>query len=113
MEIEKKIEWLKPERIEKLYTRNKSVFGINRLMVIGIGKNGLDCVLNCKHIIEKRFGSDDKKVRFLGIAEESMFGGLSFEGTTLTEDECFRIVPDESIYRYLNNPARLPQYALS
>ena len=62
MEIEKKIEWLKPERVLKLTNQYKSLFGINRLFVIGLGKNGVDCALRCKHITEKRFGTDDKKV---------------------------------------------------
>ncbi len=113
MEIEKKIEWLKPERVLKLIEDHKSVFGINRMFIIGIGKNGVDCALQCKHITEKRFGNDPKKVRFLGIAEDKYLADASCEGTVLTEDECLPIVPDEAIYKYLNNPARLPQYALS
>ena len=112
MEIEKKIEWLKPERIQKLYAGHKSIFGINRMLVIGIGKNGVDCVLRCKHITEKRFGSDVSKMRFLAIGEEKLLEESSCMGSVLAEDEKLSIAPDESIYKYLNNPARLPQYAL-
>lgn len=38
MNIEQKMEWLRPERIQKLYDGQKSPFGMNRLFVIGIGK---------------------------------------------------------------------------
>jgi len=112
MEIERKIEWLKPERVMKLTNVNKSLFGMNRLFVIGIGKNGVDCALQCKHITEKRFGTDDKKVRFLGIAEDSYLEAASCKGSVLSEGEKLPIIPDEAIYKYLNNPGRLPQYAL-
>lgn len=113
MDIEKKIEWLKPERVLKLTKEHKSVFGMNRLFIIGIGKNGVDCALQCKHITEKRFGSDPKKVRFLGIAEDKYLDSASCEGTFLLSEEQLPIIPEEAIYKYLNNPARLPQYALS
>lgn len=113
MEIEKKIEWLKPERILKLTDQYKSTFGLNRLLIIGIGKNGVDCALRCKHITEKRFGADHKKVRYIGIAEDKYLDTASCEGTVLDENERLDIVPEEAIYKYLNNPARLPQYALS
>lgn len=113
MEIEKKIEWLKPERVMKLVDSNKSPFGMNRLFIIGLGKNGVDCALRCKHITEKRFGTDDKKVRFLCSAEDKYLEAATCEGTILTEDEQIPIVPDEAIYKYLNNPARLPQSAVS
>lgn len=111
MEIEKKIAWLMPERVMKLTDKFKSLFGINRLFVIGLGKNGVDCALRCKHITEKRFGTDDKKVRFLGIAEDKYLESASCEGTALSAIECIPVVPEEAIYKYLNNPARLPQYA--
>lgn len=112
LEIEKKIEWLKPERIQKLYDGHKSIFGINRLLIVGVGKNGVDCVLRCKHITEKRFGTDSAKVRYLGIAEDKLLDASSCIGTTLAADERLPIAADEAIYKYLNNPARLPQYAL-
>lgn len=113
MEIEKKIEWLKPERILKLTGEHKNLFGINRMLIIGLGKNGVDCALQCKHITAKRFGSDLKRMRFLGIAEDKYLASASCEGTALSADEQIPVVPEEAIYKYLNNPGRLPQYALS
>ncbi len=113
MEIESRIGWLTPERVMKLTDRHKSMFGINRLFVIGLGKNGVDCALQCKHITEKRFGTDEKKVRFLCIAEDKYLAEAGCEGTVLTESEQIPIVPEEAIYKYLNNPARLPQAAVS
>ncbi len=113
MEIEQKIEWLKPERVMKLTNEYKSLFGMNRLFIIGLGKNGVDCALQCKHITEKRFGTDPKKVRFLAVAEDKYLDGVSCEGTVFGEGECLPIIPEEAIYKYLNNPARLPQSAVS
>ena len=113
MEIEKQIEWLKPERIEKLCDTEKSIFGINRMLIIGIGKNGVDCVLRCKHITERRFGTDTTKMRYLGIGESRLLDEAECFGSRLADDEKLSIVPEDSIYKYLNNPARLPQYALS
>ncbi len=113
MEIENKIEWLKPERVLKLTGKHKSIFGINRMFIIGLGKNGVDCALRCKHLTEKRFGTDDKKVRFLGIAEDRYLDSASCAGSVLTEEEQIPVVPEEAIYKYLNNPARLPQAAVS
>ena len=98
MEIEKKIEWLKPERILKLYNGQKSIFGINRLLVVGVGKNGVDCVLRCKHITEKRFGTDSTKVRYLGIGEEKQIESLSCFGTTLADNEKLSIAATYSIH---------------
>ncbi len=112
MEIEKRIEWLMPERIQKLCADHKSQFGFNRLFIIGIGKNGVDCVMQCKHITECRFGSDPKTVRYLAIGEDKLLQASEYEGTVLNDDECIPIVPEEAIYKYLNNPAKLPQYAL-
>ncbi len=112
MEFANKIEWLKPERIQKLCAQHKSQFGFNRLFIIGVGKNGIDCVLNCKHLTERRFGTDNKIVRYLGIAEESLIKSSDCEGTRLNDDEIISIVPEDAIYKYLNNPAKLPQFAL-
>lgn len=112
MEIEDQIEWLKPERIEKLCGSEKNIFGINRMLIIGIGKNGVDCVLRCKHITERRFGTDGTKMRFLGIGESGLLDSSECYGSRLADDEKLSIVPEDSIYKYLNNPARLPQYAL-
>lgn len=113
MEIETKIDWLKPERVLKLTENHKSIFGMNRLFIIGLGKNGVDCALRCKHITEKRFGTDDKKVRFLAIAEDKYLNAAECEGSVFTQEEQIPIVPEEAIYKYLNNPARLPQAAVS
>lgn len=113
MEIEQKIEWLKPERIQKLYDGRKSPFGMNRLFVIGIGKHGVDCALRCMHLTEKRFGSDPKKVRFLFIGEQKQLESASFEGSVPADGYTLPIVPEDAIYKYLNNPAKLPEYALS
>ena len=112
MEIEKKTAWLKPERILKLNGAGKNRFGMNRLFIIGVGKNGVDCLLHCKHLTEKRFGTDAQKVRYLGIAEDSVLEAAQYHGSALEEGETVPIVPEDAIYKYLNNPGRLPQYAL-
>lgn len=113
MEIEQKIAWLRPERIQKLYEGQKSSFGMNRLYIIGVGKNGTDCVLRCIHNTSRRFGLDPKKVRFLCIGEEKQLGAASFEGSVPTDGDVLPIAPEDSIYKYLNNPAKLPDSALS
>lgn len=112
MEIEKKIEWLKPERIQKLYGGHKNLFGINRMLIVGIGRNGVDCMLQCKHLTERRFGTDTKKMRYLAIAEDKLLEAAECFGTKAAADEQIPIVPEEAIYKYLNNPARLPQCAM-
>ncbi len=112
VEIEKRIEWLMPERIQKLCKDQKSQFGFNRLFIIGIGKNGVDCLMQCKHITERRFGSDPKVVRYLAIGEDKLLQSAELEGSVLSENECIPIVPEDAIYKYLNNPAKLPQHAL-
>ena len=111
MEIEKKIEWLKPERIWKLCGEYKNIFGINRMLIVGIGKNGTDCVLRCKHLTQCRFGSDTNKMRYLAIGEQKMLDSADCFGSALAADEKLPIIPEEAIYKYLNNPAKLPQYA--
>ena len=113
MEIEQKIAWLRPERIQKLYEGQKSSYGMNRLFVIGIGKNGIDCVLRCMHNTSRRFGLDPKKVRFLCIGIENQLNDASYEGTVPSDGDVLQIVPEDAIYKYLNNPAKLPDCALS
>ncbi len=113
MEIEQKIAWLRPERIQKLYEGQKSSFGMNRLYIIGVGKNGTDCVLRCMHNTERRFGLDPKKVRFLCIGEDKQLEAASYEGSVPADGDVLPIVPEEAIYKYLNNPAKLPDSALS
>lgn len=112
MDIEEKINWLRPERIQKLYDGQKSHFGMNRLYIIGIGRHGTDCALRCMHLTQKRFGSDPKKVRFLFIGSQNQLEESSFEGSTPSEGDVLPIIPEEAIYKYLNNPEKLPEYAL-
>lgn len=112
MEIEKKIAWLMPERIQKLYDGHKNSFEKNRLFIVGIGKNGIDCLLRSKHHVARRFGSGGDFVRFLAVGEDKLLETANCEGTGLDASECLPIVPEDSIYKYLNSPARLPQYAL-
>lgn len=113
MEIEQKIAWLRPERIQKLYEGKKSSFGMNRLFIVGIGRNGTDCVLHCMHQTEKRFGRDPGIVRFLCIGEDKQLEAASCEGTVPSDGDILPIVPEDAIYKYLNNPAKLPDTALS
>lgn len=112
MDIEQKINWLRPERIQKLYDGHKSPFGMNRLYIIGIGKHGTDCALRCMHLTQKRFGADPKKVRLLFIGSQKQLENSSFEGSVPTDGDVLPIVPEEAIYKYLNNPEKLPEYAL-
>lgn len=112
MEIEQKLEWLKPERIQKLYDGQKSHFGMNRLFIIGIGRNGVDCALHCMHLTERRFGRDPSKVRFLCIGEEGQLARAEYEGSVPADGDTLPISPEEAIYKYLNNPAKLPEQAL-
>lgn len=113
MEIEQKTEWLKPERIEKLYEGHKSLFGMNRLFIIGIGKNGTDCALRCMHLTQRRYGNDPRRVRFLCIGEQKQLADSSYEGTVPSDGFVLPIAADEAIYKYLNDPGKLPEYTLS
>lgn len=105
------MDWLRPERIQKLYDGQKSPFGMNRLFIIGIGKNGIDCALRCMHLTEKRFGRDPKKVRLLCIGEKTQLDERSYEGSVPSDGYTLPIDPEEAIYKYLNNPAKLPESA--
>lgn len=112
MDIKKQIEWLKPDRILKLYDGEKNMQGMNRLMIIGVGKNGIDCLLRTKHTAENRFNHKNSKIRFLAIGYKDDLSEESCCGTTLTDSEMLCIDPEESIYKYLNNPELLsPQAA--
>ncbi|MCM1164610.1 MAG: tubulin-like doman-containing protein [Lachnospiraceae bacterium] len=113
MDNEKLIDRLKPDRIMKLYGGKKTSFGTKRLFVVGIGKNGTECLMRCKHIAENRYNIDNGKLRFLAIGEDRLLDGAEFCGSTLSDGEKLRIVPDEAIYKYLNAPERLPETALS
>lgn len=113
MDNEKLIDWLKPDRIMKLYAGRKTRFGTKRLYVVGIGKNGTECLMRCKHIAENRYKTDDTKIRFLAVGEDKMLDAAEFCGSVLRDAEKLRIVPDDAIYKYLNAPERLPETALS
>lgn len=113
MDNEKLIDWLKPDRIMKLYAGRKTRFGTKRLYVVGIGKNGTECLMRCKHIAENRYKTDNTKIRFLAVGEDKMLDAAEFCGSVLRDEEKLRIVPDDAIYKYLNAPERLPETALS
>lgn len=113
MDNEKLIDWLKPDRIMKLYAGRKTRFGTKRLYVVGIGKNGTECLMRCKHIAENRYITDDSKIRFLAVGEDKMLDSAEFCGSVLRDAEKLRIVPDDAIYPYLNAPESLPETALS
>ena len=113
MDNEKLIDWLKPDRIMKLYAGRKTRFGTKRLYVVGIGKNGTECLMRCKHIAENRYKTDDTKIRFLAVGEDKMLDSAEFCGSVLRGAEKLRIVPDDAIYNYLNAPESLPETALS
>ena len=103
-------EWLKPDRIMKLYHGSKSAFGTKRLYVIGIGKNGVDCLMRAKHIAENRFQKDKTRIRFLGIGVNELVDNAEFCGSVLEESEKLSIDPDEAIYSYLNAPEKMTDY---
>lgn len=113
MDNEKLIDWLKPDRIMKLYAGRKTRFGTKRLYIVGIGKNGTECLMRCKHIAENRYITDDSKIRFLAVGEDKMLDSAEFCGSVLRDAEKLRIVPDDAIYPYLNAPESLPETVLS
>lgn len=103
-------EWLKPDRIMKLYRGSKSAFGSKRLFVIGIGKNGIDCLMRAKHISENRFQKDKTRIRFMGIGVNELTDNAEFCGSVLEDDEKLSIDPDASIYAYLNEPEKMTEF---
>ena len=103
-------EWLKPDRVMKLYRGSKSAFGTKKLLVIGIGKNGIDCLMRAKHIAENRFQKDATRLRYLGIGLKDLVNNAEFCGSRLEENEKIAIDPDEAIYSYLNDPEKLNVY---
>lgn len=113
METGKQIDMLKPDRIMKLYGGKKTEFGTKRLYAVGVGKNGVDCLMRCKHLAENRYSTDKSRLRFLAIGEDKLLDAAEFCGSTLGTDERLAIVPDDAIYKYLNAPERLPETALS
>ena len=106
----KDFEWLKPDRIMKLYRGSKSAFGTKRLYVIGIGKNGVDCLMRAKHIAENRFQKDKTRIRFLGIGVNDLVDNAEFCGSVLEEGEKLSIDPDTAIYSYLNAPEKMTDF---
>lgn len=113
MDNEMLINWLRPDRIMKLYAGGKTRFGTKRLYVVGIGKNGTECLMRCKHIAENRYKMDDSKIRFLAVGVDEMLDSAEFCGSVLQDREKLRIVPDDAVYNYLNAPERLPEAVLS
>lgn len=113
MDLEQKIKWLSPERNLKLYGGKKSHFGFNRLMVIGIGRQGIDSTLRCMHITQRRFGFNDNKIRFMLIGTPDEIEASEYEGTMSGQCDALSVVPEEAIYPYLNDPEKLPENAKS
>lgn len=113
MDNERLIDWLKPDRIMKLYGGRKTSRGTKRLYVIGVGKSGVACLMRCKHIAENRYKEDKSKIRFLAIGEDRLLDEAEFCGSVLKTEEKLRIVPDDAIYKYLNAPESLPETAAS
>ena len=105
----KEYEWLKPDRIMKLYRGSKSAFGTKKLFVVGVGRNGVDCLMRAKHISENRFQKDKTRIRFLGIGVNELVDNAEFCGSVLDNDEKLPIDPDASIYAYLNDPEKLSE----
>lgn len=103
-------EWLKPDRVMKLYRGSKSAFGTKRLYVIGIGKNGLDCLLRAKHIADNRFQNDKARIRFLAIGIDELFEDAEFCGSSFEDKEKLVIDPEEAIYQYLNHPEKMTEF---
>lgn len=111
MDIQKQVEWLKPDRIMKLYDGEKSMLGMNRLLIIGVGKNGTDCLMRAKHIAENRFNPRNDKLRFLAFGEDDYLDGAEYRGSVLREDEKIAVNPEKAIYQYLDDPDLLPPQA--
>lgn len=103
-------EWLKPDRVLKLYRGSKSAFGTKKLYVIGIGQNGVDCLIRAKHIAENRFQKDKSRIRFLAIGVNEYVDNLEFCGTVLEDSDKLSIDPDAAIYNYLNNPEKMSEH---
>lgn len=111
MDIHKQVEWLRPDRIMKLYDGEKSMLGMNRLLIIGVGKNGTDCLMRAKHIAENRFNPRSDKLRFLAFGEEEYLDGAEYCGSVLREDEKITVNPEKAVYQYLDDPDLLSPQA--
>lgn len=110
MDVAAKLEWFSPNRIMKLYPGEKANFGSRRLYVVGIGANGVDCLIKCKDIAENRYTLDKSSVRFLGIGYKGRLD-IAENGSVLDADERLEIDPDEAIYPYLNDPEKISECA--
>lgn len=110
MDAYTKLEWFSPKRIMKLYPGEKAHYGSRRLYVVGIGANGVDCLIKCKDIAENRYSFDKSSVRFLGIGLKERLD-VSENGSVLDLDERLEIDPEEAIYPYLNDPEKIPAHA--
>lgn len=108
--INNEYEWLKPDRIMKLYRGSKSAFGTKKLYVIGIGKNGVDCLMRAKHIAENRFQKDRSRIRFLAIGVNDLVDNAEFCGSVLEDGDKLSIDPDAAIYSYLNEPEKMTEF---
>lgn len=113
MDYSAKMEWFFPDRIMKLCQGGKSSFGTRRLFVVGIGANGIDCLIKCKDIADNRYRADKSKLRFLGIGLKEQLDSASVNGSVLCADERLEIDPDKGIYPYLDDPELLPEAAKS
>lgn len=112
MDIEKQIEWLRPDRILKLYDGEKNMLGMTRLFVVGIGKNGADCLIRVKDIAENRFSAETDRIRYLAFGFDDDIDKTEFHGSELSEGERVSIDRQESVLKYLDNPELLSEYAL-
>lgn len=108
--MDNEYEWLKPDRVLKLYRGSKSAFGTKKLYVIGIGQNGVDCLIRAKHIAENRFQKDKSRIRFLAVGVNEYVDSAEFCGTVLEDSDKLSIDPDAAIYNYLNDPERMSEY---
>lgn len=111
MDHEAKMKWFSPDRIMKLYVGERSPFGTRRLFVVGIGANGIDCLVKCKDIAENKFSADSSKLRYLGIGLKDDLDRACAGGSALCENERLEIDPEAAIYPYLNDPELLPEAA--
>lgn len=108
--VSNEYEWLKPDRVLKLYRGSKSAFGTKKLYVIGIGQNGVDCLMRAKHIAENRFQKDKSRIRFLAVGVNELVDNAEFCGTVLEDSDKLSIDPDAAIYSYLNAPEKMSEH---
>ena len=112
MDIEKQIEWLKPDRILKLYDGEKNMLGMTRLFIVGIGKNGIDCLMRAKDIAENRFSAETDRIRYFAFGFGEDTENAQFRGSELSERERVSVSAEDAIFKYLDNPDLLSPFAL-